>query len=141
MANSAVEWTKILVHPLGLVGYVLSLLFGSLSRVRRRDERRWILPLTLALAIIALLGGLGLAYRDVSGKVRQTVIVPAPKPEPTLQQQNDHPQQSSTGNNSPNLQGIQGNVKLAYGEDSTTEAQKSPQRKRSSLKIQGSQKQ
>ena len=43
---------------------VVLLLFGLLGAVKRRDERRWILPTALVAAAIALLGGLGLAYHE-----------------------------------------------------------------------------
>ncbi len=130
MTGSASEWTKVLMHPRGLVGYALFLLFALLARVKRRDERRWILPAALLAAIGALLGGLGLAYWEVNSRqVSQTVPVPVSTPS-ALQQQNDHPQQSSTGSNSHNVQGVQGDVNITYGAGSPSEVQNRQQRKR-----------
>lgn len=113
MANPAIEWTKVLIHPLGLAGYVLFLLFGLLARAKRKDERRWILPAALVAAVIALLGGLGLALRDVDHKVQETAISePQHKPSPVATQQNDHAAQTSSGSGSPNVQGVQGDVTI-----------------------------
>jgi hypothetical protein len=121
MANPAIDWTKVLTHPLGLVGYVLSLLFGLLARVKRRDERRWILPAALLAAGIALAGGLGLAYRSVGNQSQVTTPTPPP-----LQQHNENVEQRSSGANSPNVQGVQqGDVNISYGTHTPPSEQKS----------------
>jgi hypothetical protein len=65
---------------------------------------------------VALVGGIGLAYRNVQGQAAQAVVVPSSTPSPAAQQQNDHSQQSSTGEKSPNVQGVQGgDVNINYG--------------------------
>lgn len=127
MAGSISEWTKVIVNPLGLAGFVLFLLFGALARAKRKDERRWILPTALIAACVALVGGLSLAYRDVAHRATKpnasaTAIAPAQKL--TSQQQNDHSQQSSTGDSSPNIQGIQGSVSVTYGSGAQTNPKK-----------------
>jgi len=58
------EWTKVVTHPLGLAGFALFLVFSLLARAKRRDERRWIFPVSLVMAVFALVGGLSLAYRQ-----------------------------------------------------------------------------
>lgn len=84
MVNPTAEWTKVVFHPLGLVGYVLFLIFGLIARVKRKDEKRWLLPSVLIAAAVALLGGLGLAYRDVERQTEATVPTPISTPVPAL---------------------------------------------------------
>jgi hypothetical protein len=116
MAVPTIAWTKVLLNPLGFAGYALCLLFGLLSRMKSRGERRWFLPACVIAAGVALVGGIGLAYRNVQGQAAQAVAVPSSTPSPAAQQQNDHPQQSSTGEKSPNVQGVQGgDVNINYG--------------------------
>lgn len=106
MANPSMEWTKVLIHPLGLAGYTLFLLFGLLARAKHRDERRWILPAALIAAAMALFGGLGLAYQDVDRGAREKLAIhPAPSPTPATQVKQDvrHVTQTSTGNCNPNV--------------------------------------
>lgn len=98
------EWAKVATEPLGLVGFGLFLVFGYLAKVKRQDERRWLSPVAMALAAIALIGGLGLAYLQV----------PKPQPSPDLvrnnnaqapnRQQTNQVKQSSSGAGSPNVQ-------------------------------------
>lgn len=82
MANPTVEWTKVLIHPLGLAGYVLFLVFGLVARAKRRDEKRWLFPAALAAGGLALMGALGLAYLEVDHQQREKLTV-LPKPSPT----------------------------------------------------------
>ena len=75
------EWTKVVTEPLGLAGFALFLVFGYLAKAKKDDERRWLSLVAIALAgrhrsrwspslslvaialaVIALLGGLSLAY-------------------------------------------------------------------------------
>jgi disulfide bond formation protein DsbB len=94
-----------LVHPLGLAGYALFLVFGLLARATRRDERRWILPVALAAAGIALFGGIGLAYQDVDHAAHQkSAAQPTPSPTPAqIQQDVRHVIQTSKGDCNPNV--------------------------------------
>jgi hypothetical protein len=98
------DWTKVVTNPLGLAGFVLFLVFGYLSKIKRSNERRWISFVALLLAIAALIGGLAIAYVQVpkasqpSPQISQP-LVPAVK-------------QSSTGQGSPNVQSVQGNVTI-----------------------------
>lgn len=121
MADPAINWTKVLTHPLGLGGYALFLLFGLLARIKRKEERRWILPSALAAAGVALLGGIGLAYHDINQQGRQTMAAPVPAPQPVLQQMNERDSQRSAGTKSPNVQGVQGDVTINYGTTSETQ--------------------
>jgi len=70
----ASDWTRVVVDPLGIVGFVLFLVFGLLAKVKARDERRWLSRASIALASVALLGGLSLAFFKATRESR----VPAP---------------------------------------------------------------
>ena len=130
MANSPIDWTKVLTHPLGLTGYVLFLLFGLLARVKRQDERRWILLVALLAAGVALFGGIGLAYRQVSHEERPTVTAtPSPTPAPP-QQLNEHNQLTTNGDKSPIIQGVQGGSVSVNYSDSPQPAKKQTKSKK-----------
>ncbi|MBX3671264.1 MAG: hypothetical protein KF778_22940 [Rhodocyclaceae bacterium] len=66
-----INFLQVLIHPLGLAGLALFLVFGVLSR--KRAAPRWWPKAALSLAAFALVGGLGLAFFQVSN---------AYKPEP-----------------------------------------------------------
>src|SRR5271166_1026245 len=122
------SWTKVVTEPLGLAGFALFLVFGYLAKVRRNDERRWLSPAAVALALLALVGGLLIAYKQL----------PQPSPQPATtqtqppakQQTNSNVQQTSTGEGSPNVQGVQGDVTITVDQSKgKTEAQKPPAKK------------
>lgn len=105
------EWTKVVIQPLGLAGFALFLVFTYLGRATRDSERRWLSPASFCLALVALVGGLVIAYRQV----------PKPEPQPAQttqappvvkQQTNSNVTQQSTGPGSPNVQGAQGDVTI-----------------------------
>lgn len=48
------EWAKVVTSPFGLVGFALFLVFGYLARLKKADERRWIAPTVMFLAVAAL---------------------------------------------------------------------------------------
>lgn len=122
------EWTKVVTHPLGLAGFALFLLFGYLARTKRSDRRRWLSPVAFALAGIALIGGLVLAYVQVPKPVAAPLQTDKP-PAPT-QQQTDQVQQTTTGQGSPAVQGVQGNVTITVDQNgSNTETQKPLEKK------------
>ena len=87
------EWTDIVTSPLGIVGYVLCLIFGFLGQAKRGDKRRWMAPAAFILAAVALIGGLGLAWAQlrenatavkVTQKTPAQVQTPPPAPAQTL---------------------------------------------------------
>jgi hypothetical protein len=74
-----------------------------------RQSGGWLSRAAVGLALVALVGGLRISYKEV-GQL---------KPEPTTsiqptklvkQQTNSNMQQTSTGQGSPNVQGVQGDV-------------------------------
>jgi hypothetical protein len=103
------EWAKVVTQPLGLAGFGLFLIFRYLARVTRRNERRWLSPVAVGLATVALIGGFALAYE-------QTHKPPVPSiqtsNQPPVPQQTNKVQQSSSGNGSPNVQGVQGDLTI-----------------------------
>lgn len=60
-----VDWTEVITHPLGLTGYIISLVFIFLTRFATRSERLWLTPTFVFLALVVLLGGLLASYIDV----------------------------------------------------------------------------
>src|SRR3954463_16622357 len=59
------EWTKVVSNPLGLAGFALFLVFAYLAKVKSADERRWLSPAAVLVALAALLGGLLIAYAQI----------------------------------------------------------------------------
>lgn len=111
------DWTSVVTQPLGLAGFALFLIFGLLARLKRRDERRWLAPLAAGMAVLALAGGMILAYLKTPAPIPtsppQTKAAPA-----SSQQQTNQVQQTSSGPGSPNVQGVQGNVTITVDQSS-----------------------
>lgn len=55
------DFTNVITHPLGLAGFALFLVFGVLSRVGNHPPP-WGSRVAVAMAVLALMGGLALAY-------------------------------------------------------------------------------
>lgn len=113
------EWTKVLIHPLGLTGFALFLVFGLFAKFKQRDQRRWLFLAAILMAFIALLGGLSLAYVQIRGTVtavsstQKSSTAPSP-----AQQQTNQVQKTSSGPGSPNVQGVQGDVTITVDQSS-----------------------
>jgi hypothetical protein len=106
------DWTKVVTEPLGLAGFALFLVFGVLARVKRDDERKWLGPLAMAMAVLALTGGLTLAYLKRPPQTAPQVTT-APAALTTPKTQTNQVEQTSTGAGSPNVQGVQGDVTIS----------------------------
>jgi hypothetical protein len=125
-SNLMGEWTKVVTNPLGLAGFALFLVFGYLAKMNKGGERRWIAPMAFALAMAALLGGLAIAYVQVP-RASQPAAQTSQPPAPAKQQTNQQVRQTSTGDGSPNVQGVQGNVTITVDQSKgKTELQKPP---------------
>jgi hypothetical protein len=123
------EWTKVITNPLGLAGFALSLVFGSLSRlqrVRQGTVGRWSAPVAYLLAAGCIVGGLFLAYQQESSKSRATnqgTTVRAPGDQGDRSQTpvtsppgavSGSVKQESRGSQSPNITAT-GGVSVQYG--------------------------
>lgn len=106
------DWTTVVTEPLGLAGFALFLVFGVLSRMKTSKERRWLGPLASAMAVLALAGGLGLAYL-------KTTAAPQPPPKARVPQTNNV-QQTTTGKGSPIVQGVHGDVTITVDQSEGT---------------------
>jgi hypothetical protein len=124
------EWTKVVSNPLGLAGFALFLVFAYLAKVKRADERRWLSPVAVLVAVAALLGGLLIAYAQI------------PKAAPPAQTNGASPsaqtpgrvEQISTGEGSPNIQGVQGNITLTIDQSKAKTAAEDAPAKQSNQK-------
>jgi hypothetical protein len=122
-------WAKVVTDPFGLAGFALFLVFGFLAKVKKKDERRWLSPLAVALAAVALTGSLVIAYCRVKASERITSSVQATKPA-VQQQTNQQIQQTSSGAGSPNVQGVQGSVSITVDQSTgKTETKETSQTK------------
>ncbi len=122
------DWTKVVTEPLGLAGFALFLVFGLLSRLKAKEERRWLGPAALAMAFLALAGGLALAYvktaREAAAQGTPTQTSTQGRPSPT--QTNSNIQQTTTGAGSPVVQGVQGDVTITVDQSQGTGTAKKP---------------
>jgi hypothetical protein len=117
------EFTKVVTQPLGLAGFALFLIFGLVARVKRNDERRWIFPVSLVMAVAALVGGLGLAYRHDANKLPSVIQVTGPNGT------NINGAQNSTINIDQSTDKSVVNQGAASADVAHPQAQKSPQQK------------
>ena len=112
------EWTKVIVHPMGLAGFALFLVFGYLARVRREKGPRWLPTAAISLAAVALLAGLALGWTQVNNDAhRDAKSKPEPKgPQATI----NCPQvkQESTGAGSPNFNCVAGDMTVTIDQSS-----------------------
>lgn len=116
------EWTKVVTNPWGLAGFALFVVFKYLAKAKSSDERSWIAPVAVSLAATALIGGLAIAYVQVRKAAQQFA--------PARQQSNQQVPQTSSGEGSPNVQGVQGDVTITVDQSSgKTETKKPPEKK------------
>lgn len=102
------EWTSVVTHPLGLVGFVLFILFVLMSK---RRAPGWGRRTFLLLAAISVLCALSLAYLDKeSGTQRsksETDLSPQTESAPGISQE-------TAGDQSPAVSDVEGNVNIIY---------------------------
>lgn len=71
------DWAKVVVQPLGLAGFALFLVFGFIARAKSGDRRRWLPPVAVGMACLALIGGLALAYLNTAAAPPSKSTAPA----------------------------------------------------------------
>ena len=59
-------WAKVVSEPLGLAGFALFLIFAYLGKTKAGDKRKWISPVAFLCAAFTLVGGLSLAYLQIT---------------------------------------------------------------------------
>jgi hypothetical protein len=110
------DWIKIITNPLGLAGFALFLVFGFVAKIKSRDERRWMSPVACGIAVLALVGGLIIAFteapRPQSAPSRSTAPVTFNCDEVT---------QQSSGAGSPNVNCANGNVNITVDQSNGTQ--------------------
>ena len=52
------SWRSAVAHPLGLAGYALACVFGLLAKFGPTAQYPWLAPIAVAMAVVALIGGL-----------------------------------------------------------------------------------
>jgi len=112
------HWTKVVVYPLGLAGFSLLILYRFSERA---ELPTWIMP---AAALVALVGGLFLAYVDRS---RRGFGSRASRRRLQPDDSQHHPRvarQVSHGNQSPNIANVEGGVTVNYQAGSKPSADK-----------------
>jgi hypothetical protein len=116
--------------PLDLVRFALSLILKSLAKVKDPNVRRWLAPIAVALVCVVVIGGLIITYLQVAKPSG-----PLHLDKPAISQHNNQAQQSSTGNGSPNVQGVQGDVAITVDQSNgKTEVKKVTAEKRKPAK-------
>ena len=99
------SWRSTVVHPLGLAGYALACVFGLLARFGPNAQYPWLAPTAVAMAVVALLGGLLLAL------LRRTKTPKVSDGDPSRASVT----QSTKGDKSPAIVSS-GSVSINYGE-------------------------
>lgn len=69
-------WVNVVTNPLGMSAFALFLVFLVLTRTAISRERRWLSPVFVGIAVIALLGGLALSYKSYHAEVVDNVVQP-----------------------------------------------------------------
>ena len=103
-------------HPLSLCGLALLLVFRLLKK-RMHGQHRTLYPLAMAMAVIALVGGLALAFWDIANRApTSSETMPAATRTPSSP---EAPQPSvnltSEGEQSPNIANTEGDVNVTFG--------------------------
>jgi len=102
MPNQA-EWIKVVTDPMGIAAFALFLVFLILSRTKKADERRWLAPVFVVLAIISLLGGFTVAFltrtTDIKTVETPSHVMPGLNVEGGINAETRGPNSAATGIN------------------------------------------
>jgi hypothetical protein len=72
------NWSKAVIHPLGLAGFALALAFGCLGAFGPSDRWPWLLPVAVVLGAVVLVGGFLLARARTQRQESGHEAKPAP---------------------------------------------------------------
>ena len=110
------EWAKVVTLPLGLAGLAIYLVY--LLAKTKSNKPRWLLPAAITILGFAVVGGLFLYHQQLQ-KANAAAKV----------QTKTNVQQKSSGQGSPNVQGVQGDVTITVDQSNgKTQQQKPPAR-------------
>jgi hypothetical protein len=102
------SWRSAVVHPLGLAGYALACVFALFARFGPTDQYPWLMPVAVAMAVIALMGGLLIAALQKPAAKRKSSKAGDGLPL-------SMGEQSTTGDQSPAVVSLKGPVSISYG--------------------------
>jgi hypothetical protein len=103
------SWQSAVIHPLGLAGYALACVFGLLARFGPTDPYRWLTPVAVTMAVVALVGGLLISIlKKPTAKEKSSKVVDGPS--------FSMGQQSTTGDQSAVIVSLKGPVSISYCE-------------------------
>jgi hypothetical protein len=108
------EWIKVVTDPLGLAGFALFLMFGYVAKFKRVSEQRWLARVAVISAVAALIGGLSLSYVKTSKSAAAALG------------QANRVHQVSTGQGSPNVQGVKGDVTITVDQSTGQDKPQEP---------------
>lgn len=92
---------------IGLIRSVLSQLFGALAKAKKPEDKIWLRGLITFIIIVLAVSGL-VAYL----KLTRSPVLSSPIIQSPTQNQANQVHQDSTGQGSPNVQGVQGDVHI-----------------------------
>jgi cytoskeletal protein RodZ len=123
MKSLFAEWMKVIIHPLGLAGFALFVVFLLLTKRNSSRQPGWSKVLFIVMAFVTLVGALFLAHEQIP---RQT---PVPSESTTEKRssvgektQSDasavKTEQITKGAASPAVAGVEGDVTITIGQPS-----------------------
>ena len=116
----AIPSEKILTDPLGLAGYALFLVFGVITLILRKRQKKhqWLVPTGAVLACLCVVAGLSLAF------LRESRLKPPPVA-PVQSMHIDSVEQTVTSGSA--VTGVQGNVTI---DEKSPQAQKAKEKQK-----------
>ena len=97
-------WMKVVATPLGLVGFIIFMVFEYLAH--KNSKPLWVQISIVVLAFVALVGGFGVHYLETSSGVPSKISPSA------SQQYNGVVQQKSSGDGAVNAVDVQGQINV-----------------------------
>jgi prepilin signal peptidase PulO-like enzyme (type II secretory pathway) len=104
-------WTQVITNPLGLAGFALFLVFSLLAKFGLKNKPGWMVVVAFMMALIALVGGLALAWKQHSAVDVNTE---------SISKQTTHSKQITHGAKSPAIQNVEGDVIINFSEEETS---------------------